>query len=58
MNRAGDCRLAIIPVFDRNTSIEALSSITVGIGKKKMRPINGRRREKRKRRTRLRLHLG
>ena len=29
-----------------------------GWAKKKMRPINGRRREKRKRRTRLRLHLG
>ena len=29
-----------------------------GRGKKKMRPINGRRREKRKRRTRLMLHLG
>ena len=29
-----------------------------GRGKKKMRPINARRREKRKKRTRLRLHLG
>ena len=28
------------------------------VRKRKMRPINGRRREKRKRRTRLRLHLG
>ena len=31
MSRAGDCRLARIPVFDRNTSIEALSYIAVGI---------------------------
>ena len=45
--------------FDRSYYLFNRSiSIFLGIcGKKRMRPINGRRRETRKRRTRLRLHL-